>query len=374
MKNRLVTIPNPKSLIKASPGFAKKKLSDSKIDLMGLCSFGCRYCSSNNGHYLRINRARFAAFTEEQLGERVVPDEDPSLSFVYTDVMKQLESELRGRKRSWGAGKVLVLSMLTDAFSPVLLTSGVTRAVLELLLDRTSFRLRILTKNAIVGSPAWIEFFAKHRDRLIVGLSTGTLDDRWSQEIEVGTSLPSARLRALRALQDAEIPTYGMLCPIFPGVMEDGQLDELIDAVNPEACEHVWAEPYNNRQNWRRVQSAYAEGSPGWEWLERMYGQRVPGSWSQYATTLYQRLRARSDAEGWTSKLRYMLYEDGVTSSDAATFSDMAGLMLQSPANENGGSKSEPFARLQAAAEISPGERDCNDCVSRDLSGVLRRS
>jgi len=94
-------------------------------------------------------------------------------------------------------------------------------------LERTSFRIRILTKNAIVSSERWINFFRQAKDRFVVGLSIGTVDDAWAKRVEIGTSRPSARLQALRNLQEAGIPTYGMLCPVFPDVLEgDALLDQ----------------------------------------------------------------------------------------------------------------------------------------------------
>ena len=69
MKLSVVEVPSIKVPITSSPGFAKKDLSDFKLDACGLCGFGCRYCSSNSGNYLRINRAMFADLTEQQLGE-----------------------------------------------------------------------------------------------------------------------------------------------------------------------------------------------------------------------------------------------------------------------------------------------------------------
>ena len=184
-KRRLVVIPPLKSLIKESPGFAKKGLSDHKLDVLGLCEFGCRYCSSNMGNYLRIFRERFADLTEAQLGDRVYPDDDPNLTFRFEgDVVEQLARELHGRRKDFGRDKVLVYSMLTDGFSPSLVTDGTTRAVLDLLMTKTTFRVRILTKNAVVGHSEWIEFFLQHRDRFVVGLSTGSLDPNWARAVE----------------------------------------------------------------------------------------------------------------------------------------------------------------------------------------------
>jgi hypothetical protein len=72
-KTLLVNVPAIKEPIQPSPGFAKKGLSDFKLDLMSLCQFGCSYCSSNAGNHLRINRERFANYTQRQLGQRLYP-------------------------------------------------------------------------------------------------------------------------------------------------------------------------------------------------------------------------------------------------------------------------------------------------------------
>jgi DNA repair photolyase len=166
---------------------------------------------------------------------------------VWPDLLARLRSQLDRKGDGWGAGHTLVFSMLTDAFSPMALKDGVTEAALRMVLERTRFRIRVLTKNAAVGSPAWIRLFKSYPDRFVVGLSIGSLDDAWARRIEVGTSLPSARLKALTRLQDAGVPTFGMACPIFLDVLEVGALDKLIDRMRPDLVEDFWAEPFNNR-------------------------------------------------------------------------------------------------------------------------------
>src|SRR5262249_4936810 len=156
------------------------------------------------------------------------------------------EATLRGKKFNWGEGRTAVFSMLTDGFSPSLVADGTTLKALDMMLSRTGFRIRVLTKNACVGSREWIEYFASRPGRFVVGLSIGTLDDAWSKRVEVNTSPPSQRLKALRRLQDAGVPTYGMLCPIFPDVLSTARLDELVTAIRPHHCETIWAEPYND--------------------------------------------------------------------------------------------------------------------------------
>ena len=348
MKKKIVVVPTVKNPIKASPGFAKKSLSEYKLDILALCEFGCGYCSSNEGNFLRINRAKFAKLTFDQIGERVLPSTDPDLMFLWPDILDQICSQLNHRPTTWGAGQTLVFSMLTDGFSPTLVKDGTTEAALRLLLDYTAFRIRVLTKNAIVGSQKWIDFFSQFPGRFVVGLSIGSLDDAWARRVEVGTPSPTARLRALRNLQDAGIPTYGMLCPVFPDMLASGQVERLIDQIRPDRVEHVWAEPYNDRTNWRVVRNSYSEGSMGHEWMTAVYERRERGRWSQYATELYERLRGHAEKNGWLEKLRYLLYEGLVTAEDAPRYSDLSGVLLQSKPADDGRSRNPNIAAIQA--------------------------
>ncbi|WP_438029097.1 hypothetical protein [Sorangium sp. So ce233] len=350
MKNKLVMVPSIKEPIQRSPGFAKKELATYKLDLMGLCGFGCSYCSSNAGNYLRINRGKFADLTEQQLGERLLPATSPELAFLWPDVLERLRAQLAQKPHTLGAGETLVVSQLTDAFSPPLLADGTTQAALSLVLAKTSFRIRVLTKNAIVGSPKWIDFFAAHPGRFVVGLSTGTLDSEWAYAVEVGTSSPQARIRALRALQDAGVPTFGMLCPVFPDtLLAEGNrsLDSLIEQIRPERCETVWAEPYNDRANWQAVRDGYPADAPGRRWLERVFGSGDRRAWSTYARDLYSRLRWAALRDGWLEKLRYLLYEDGIDEKDAPAFTGLDGVLLQSKPAEDGRSANRAIAAIQ---------------------------
>ncbi len=352
MKNRIVNVPAIRTPITRSPGFEKKCLAEYKLDLLALCGFGCRYCSSNRGNYLRINRTRLVEMTEEQLGTQLLPEQDPDLTILWPDVLERLRVQLDSKKPSWGHGKTLVFSMLTDGFSPLLVQDGTTEKALRLVLERTSFRIRVLTKNATVGSRRWIEFFKEHPGRFIVGLSTGTSDDEWSRRVEVGTSLPSARFRALAALQDAGIPTYGMLCPVFPDMLGDRGFEDLIDKVRPDRVEHFWAEPFNDRQNWKHVRDGFSEDSHGFRWLTQVYDQKRGDVWSNYAAQMYRRLRSKAMREGWIHKLRYLLYEGSIKSKDTLRFGDLQGVLLQGKPGPDGLSTNPYIASLQCGGSV----------------------
>ena len=74
----------------------------------------------------------------------------------------------------------------------------------------------------------------------------------------------------------------------------------------------MWAEPYNDRHNWRNVRDGYLPGSFGCQWFTDVYENSRGDLWSRYATDLYTRLRVKAIREGWISKLRYLLYENGI--------------------------------------------------------------
>lgn len=341
MKPTIVNIPSIKTPIMRSPGFEKKELATYKLDIMGLCQFGCAYCSSNAGNYLRINRDKFAALTREQTGQDMLPATSPSLTFKWSDFEGRLDAQLATKAKAWGAGLTLVFSQLTDAFSPWAVADGLTRRTLDKVLAKTSFRVRVLTKSAVVGTPEWIDYFKAHPGRFVVGLSIGTLDDAWARKVEIGTSSPSARVRALHRLQDAGVPTFGMLCPVFPDVFfELGGVGRLVQAIRPDRCETVWSEPFNDRNNWRLVADGYEKGSRAHERMSAIFGgpNRV-ALWSEYAAELYERVHSALGGEA--HKHRYLLYQDGMTPATKAALTGAPGVLFQS--DETKAKKSLPI-------------------------------
>ncbi len=271
----IVEVPAILEPIQTSPGFEKKQISEFKLDICGLCQFGCVYCSSNHGNYLRIRKQSFADLTERQTGKRTFPADNPNLMFTWPEVLENLERQLAKKPMSWGHGQTIVFSMQTDGFSPRLANYGTTKAALAMVLDRTSFRIRVLTKNAVVGYKPWIDFFLKYPGRFVIGLSIGTMDNAWAKLVERKASLPSARIRALNNLQDAGVPTFGMLCPVFPHAVEGDGLERLVDAIRPNLVEHVWAEPYNDRFNWQGVYEACPVDGPDRQFLRDVYKRKA---------------------------------------------------------------------------------------------------
>ena len=337
MKTRELVLPSIKDPIKKSPGFHKKELADFKLDIMGKCGFSCSYCSTAATTPMRVNREKWADEAERQLGERLLPSA-PNLTYRWSDFEERLDAQLATRAKTWGAGLTLVFSQLTDAFSPWAVAEGLTRRTLGKVLAKTSFRVRVLTKSAVVGSPSCVDFFRAYSDRFVVGLSIGTLDDNWARKVEVGTSSPTARVKALHALQDAGVPTYGMLCPIFPDALDGDGVERLVEAIRPDRCETVWSEPFNDRNNHQAVANGYDDEAARIRVTSLFVGGNARASWSYYAQHLYARVHAALGGEA--HKHRYLLYQDTMTERGREAMRTAEGVLFQS--DETKGKKALP--------------------------------
>jgi len=276
-----------------------------------------------------------------------------------------LEKQIKNAPKSFlEKTDVLVFSPLTDAFSPNLVKNGTTRQVLEILLEKTAFTIRIITKNAIVGKQKWIEFFKQYPDRFKVGLSIGTSDDDLAKKMECGTSTPKARIKALSNLQEAGIPTFAMLCPILPDMLEGDKLEKLVDAMNPSKCENIWAEPFNDRFNWESVRDVYPKDSKIYKWFNKAYSSDNKDLLSEYATNIYVRLRDHAEKNGWLDQFKYLLYEKHITKKDVKRLGDRSGILFQSIDEKTGFSKNPNIKKLQLSAALQKVKELGNDVKS----------
>jgi hypothetical protein len=174
-------------------------------------------------------------------------------------------------------------------------------------------------------------------------------------------------------LQAAGVTTFGMLCPVFPDQMEGETLDLLIDQICPEKLETIWVEPYNDRANWKVVQSSYPTGSHAYQWFEDVYANGNKTVWSSYATKLYTRLREKAQVEGWLNKLKYLLYEGAISQADASQFAGLHGVLLQSKPGENGLSQNPWMASLTVVEKIEA-EEECSTKMITDIEVLTQEN
>ena len=128
--------------------------------------------------------------------------------------------------------------------------------------------------------------------------------------------------------------------------LEGDRLERLVDQVRPDLVEHVWAEPFNDRVNWRAVRDGYDPASHGYEWLTEVCERGNKAVRSRCATEIYTRLRAKAEREGWLPKLKYLLHPGDITAADAPAFAGLKGVLLPSTPNDEGQTKNRHIAAV----------------------------
>ncbi len=165
------------------------------------CEHGCAYCYARPYH--------------EYLGFDAGLDFETRI-MVKANAPDLLEAELASPR--WQP-KNLACSGVTDCYQPIEREKRITRSCLEVL---TRFRnpVGIVTKNALVTRDIDHLQELAHFDASAVMLSITTLDSNLARKLEPRASTPAARLRAIRELSDAGIPTGVSVAPIIPGLNE----------------------------------------------------------------------------------------------------------------------------------------------------------
>ena len=124
--------------------------------------------------------------------------------------------------------EVITFSGVTDCYQPAERRFRLMRQCLQVALECRQ-PVGIVTKNALV---------LRDRDlleqltalRLVhVFLSITSLDDELAREVEPRTSVPAARLRAVRELAEAHVPVGVMVAPVIPG-LNDSEIPHVLEA------------------------------------------------------------------------------------------------------------------------------------------------
>jgi DNA repair photolyase len=174
------------------------------------CEHGCAYCYARPSH--------------EYLGMNAGLDFETRI-LVKHDIAERLRTELA--EPSW-QGELIVISGVTDCYQPAERQHRLTRACLEVMLEARQ-PLGIVTKNALVTRDIDLLAELAKRKLVHVHVSVTTLDETLARTLEPRTATPTARLRAIRELSAAGIPTGVMTAPVIPG-LNDQELPALLAA------------------------------------------------------------------------------------------------------------------------------------------------
>ena len=163
------------------------------------CVHACSYCYARNSHeYLGLNAG---------------------LDFETKIFVKHRAAELFRaflRKPGWSPEPV-AFSGVTDCYQPAERDYRLTRQCLEVA-NQCNLPITIVTKNALVLRDLDILTDMAERNLVHVSISINTLDIELARVMEPRTSIPSARLRAIKELTDRDVPARVMVAPIIPAL------------------------------------------------------------------------------------------------------------------------------------------------------------
>ena len=293
-----------KSGIRRTPEFEKKRLAKFAVNVGLKCGHSCSYCSS--GALLRCHKAF------KKVGESPF---EFGYAIVDPDMPRKVALDAK-RKR----GKGLVqLCTTVDPYCPAAQKYDLGRRCLEAILSQPGWTVRILTKNAAVVKD--FDLIKKHKDRVLVGLSlTATPDkDDVMAAVEPNASTISERLLALAQAHRLGLRTYGMLCPLLPGVADQPrQISELVTLVKACGAEEVFAEAVNPRgPGLKNTEEVLRQG--GFSAEAKAVGLvRKQTNWSPYVADLVGNVQRAMRQEKILSKLRFLLYPSGLAAKDEA--------------------------------------------------------
>jgi DNA repair photolyase len=210
------------------------------------CESGCSYCFARPSHaYMGLS-----------------PGIDFETRLFYKqDAAAILEKQLA--ERSYVC-KPITLGANTDPYQPVERRMKVTRSILEVF-ARTRHPVTIITKHALVLRDLDL-LSDMARDNLVgVAVSVTTLSNELKRTMEPRAASPAARLRAVKELNAAGVPTGVLVAPVIP-VLTDHEMEAILEAA--AAAGARWAGyvllrlPYEIKDLFR-------------EWLAEHYPQRA---------------------------------------------------------------------------------------------------
>ena len=183
------------------------------------CEHGCVYC--------------YARPTHEYAGMSEGLDFESKI-LIKPEAPELLRKELCAKK--WKP-QMIAMSGGTDCYQPVERKLRITRACLEVLAEARN-PVGVITKNDLVTRD--IDLLSKLHEHkaAAVFISLTTLDPDLRKIMEPRTSPPKARLKAIRKLSEAGIPTGIMIAPAIPALNEP-EIPALLEAAAEAGARHA---------------------------------------------------------------------------------------------------------------------------------------
>ena len=292
-----------KQVLSFSDEFKSKKLCTTPTLNLGMgCGFECSYCYVPGSMSRHSVVCRIQKETGHSLGE---------ISLVRENPLPVLEKELLYADGSprFTEHQVVFTSTLVDPCANTEILAMTLGACL-LVMKHTPWTIRVLTKSAAVVVLA--RGLAAFKERVIFGLSTGTLHDNVALHVEKGASSPTARIRALETLHREGFRTFGMICPVLPQANYAQFADEVTKRILPFVTENVWVEVINARgKAFNATIAALGDAGDTATQAAMQLIHDDKAAWENYARATFAALAAVVPAD----KYRFLQYvQEGQTS------------------------------------------------------------
>jgi len=174
------------------------------------CSHACIYCFARPSHaYLGLS-----------------PGLDFETKLFYkADAVAVLTAELA---RPGYVCKPIALGINTDAYQPLERRLGITRSILEVLVQ-TRHPVSLITKSALILRDQDLLVALARAGLVSVMVSITSLDEELKRSLEPRAASPQARLRVVAQLAELGIPVGVMVAPVIPAIT-DHELENILSA------------------------------------------------------------------------------------------------------------------------------------------------
>ena len=293
-----------KNGISRTKEFEKKHLAEYAVNIGLKCGHGCKYCST--GAMLRTH----SVF--KMLGESPF---ESNYAIVDPDTPNRVAQDARSKRKRG----LVQLCTIVDAWSPEAQQYQLGRKCLEAILPQSGWTVRVLTKNAAIKND--FDVIEKYKDRVFVGLSITAPPDRNDviSIIEPNASPIQERIQVLQQAHALGLRTYGMLCPMLPGIADSpGAIDELVNIAVECGAEEIFAEAVNPRGRGLILTQKALEFNGFCKEAASINSVRNRSNWSRYVAGLIRNIQQSVRKLYDINKLRFLLYPNGLTPEDLA--------------------------------------------------------
>lgn len=255
--HKVVSGLHDRPVVIARNGFKFKSLSSFVVNAFMGCGHACRVCYSSDtaaGKQEELLGAYGVADPVEEWGKYVIVRPWDEAAFMAS---LRLAERTRIKDLNPDGNRAVMFSSTTDPYQVVRnpdpakakLLNNIARSnmrrSLELILERSTLNVRILTRSPLARED--FDLFKKFGNRILLGVSLPTMDDDLSRFYEPNAPGPLQKVKLLQAAHAEGIPTFVAVAPVYPGVGYEGML-KVFKAVKEVDPFTIFMEPVNMRR------------------------------------------------------------------------------------------------------------------------------